>query len=472
MSSLNGNNEIINPTLARMFDERLRRIVEESYEVAFILCNKEMEEFNSSKLFDIFTQVFTTGYVLNTGYWPFFSTINGQCLCVCGRFGVPCRHVKNGNHWIDLQPIETEANGIVFYPKLYGQLNIQDYEVVVKPLDGSGGYHINVVLNIHYKRAEKNRTKKDKNCRTVKDMGYKIFPISIFSRFFMMTQFYSSSFTIVFQPNPFFNEHYGTHFKKLINLRAQEFNFFHGDQRQIWCIPYNQMPSTTFVHHQVNVPIYKFPSQLLVFNPCMIKPKNPPMRNKCIQTQTDRSNAWNNYYSRSPIRDSLMSFASSSFQFARPECDDFIVIDDSEEFDNQWPSVGYNKVIQPNPLLLDCADELAVKSEPQDPGAKQPYANWSPKTEPDSTVSDTFSNGASDQNYPILVSNAIDVEEKIDCKDENWFEKNFPPLRNVPVRAMNKREVDEEFEIIQTVIKDDVLKQEGNLDWWHKNIKN
>lgn len=314
-----------------------------------------------------------------------------------------------------------------------------------------------------------------------------------------MNQFYSALFTIVFQPNPFFNENYGTFFRKLINLRAQEFCAFHGEQRQIWCITYNQMPSTTFVHHHVNVPVYKFPTQLLVFNTTPSKNKSPLTKNKSVQTHSIQSafnnntsqNIWSNYCieESSTISESLKNFASNSLSFDNSETEEYIIIDDSEEFDNQWPNLSYSKVIQPNQFMIEynCMHATLLDNEPQDLTNKQSSKyTWSPKTEPDSTTTND-SLSKSDQELSIMVheevtpvnlnfSKAVSnvanrFDEKTDNKDENWFEKNFPPLKGLNIRKMAKSEVDEEFEIIQTVIKDDVLKQEGNLDWWHKNIK-
>lgn len=43
----------VNPCLVKTFpthEERLRRIVEESLEVAFIVCNNELDEFGPSKV--------------------------------------------------------------------------------------------------------------------------------------------------------------------------------------------------------------------------------------------------------------------------------------------------------------------------------------------------------------------------------------------------------------------------------------
>lgn len=54
------------------------------------------------QLFDIVNQIIPTGWVLSTGYWVYYSNQQGHSLCVCSRFAIPCRHVRNYDHWIDL----------------------------------------------------------------------------------------------------------------------------------------------------------------------------------------------------------------------------------------------------------------------------------------------------------------------------------------------------------------------------------
>lgn len=41
---------LLNTDLLSLYEERLKRIVEECYEVAFILCNRELEDFGVSKV--------------------------------------------------------------------------------------------------------------------------------------------------------------------------------------------------------------------------------------------------------------------------------------------------------------------------------------------------------------------------------------------------------------------------------------
>lgn len=48
-------------------------------------------------------------------------------------------------------------------------------------------------------------------------------------------------------------------------------------------------------------------------------------------------------------------------------------------------------------------------------------------------------------------------------REVNWFDKDFPPLKP----KLNKKEIDEEFDLIETVIKEDVSEKENNLLWWN-----
>lgn len=48
-------------------------------------------------------------------------------------------------------------------------------------------------------------------------------------------------------------------------------------------------------------------------------------------------------------------------------------------------------------------------------------------------------------------------------QDVNWFDKDFPPLKS----KLNKEEIDEEFDLIETVIQEDVSGKENNLLFWN-----
>ncbi|CAH0546923.1 unnamed protein product [Brassicogethes aeneus] len=117
-------------------------------------------------IFDVFNQLITTGFVLNTGYWCFFSTFKGQCLCVCGRYGTYCRHIRNPHHWIDMEPIDAKENDYTFYPKYFGSICPTDYNVAIEPINEyQPGYHIIINLTVEYKklgRGRPRRTDKDK----------------------------------------------------------------------------------------------------------------------------------------------------------------------------------------------------------------------------------------------------------------------------------------------------------------------
>lgn len=69
------------------------------------------------QIFDIVNQIFPTAYVLNTGYWIYYSSEQGHCLCVCTRYGIPCRHSANNRHWADLSPVPEEEYKCINIPK-------------------------------------------------------------------------------------------------------------------------------------------------------------------------------------------------------------------------------------------------------------------------------------------------------------------------------------------------------------------
>ncbi|XP_031353535.1 uncharacterized protein LOC116178229 [Photinus pyralis] len=47
--------------------------------------------------------VMPTAYVINTGYWVYYSSSNRTPLCVCRRFGLHCTHKSNATHWLNLE---------------------------------------------------------------------------------------------------------------------------------------------------------------------------------------------------------------------------------------------------------------------------------------------------------------------------------------------------------------------------------
>ncbi|XP_056644970.1 uncharacterized protein LOC130450532 [Diorhabda sublineata] len=391
-----------------------------------------MDEFNASKIFDIFAQVFTTANVLNTAYWPFFSAVNGHCLCVCGRFGIPCRHIKSDGHWIDMQPIAHDTCSAVFYPKRYGPILIQDYEIFIKTVDGSGHYNIGIILSLQYKENERGRLRREKAAGDTlqKNDRKKPFHVSIFSRFYTMNQYYAPFFTVMFNPSPFFFDAYGTIFKNLIQLRSKQFLSNHREHRQSWCITNSQMPSFTFIPSYVNLPVFKFPTQLYVFN--HVQRKQNRMMDKSVQTDDGQnvSGIIVNHFSLNDrsSRTSLQSSAATGFNCPSSE------------------------------------HIAAIRNRP----------SWTLNLELDSSfLSKSFDNFKNDFPFLDLPSSSMNIRQdqnqpKIQL-DENLYNK-VPVLHASSPTPMTDSEFDEEFQLTESDIKGDIQGNDGDLDWW--NIKN
>lgn len=54
-----------------------------------------------------------TAFVYGTSYWVYYD-LKPELLCVCKRFGLPCKHSLNARHCLDMSPIE-EENDYYFY---------------------------------------------------------------------------------------------------------------------------------------------------------------------------------------------------------------------------------------------------------------------------------------------------------------------------------------------------------------------
>lgn len=71
--------------------------------------------------------------------------------------------------------------------------------------------------------------------------------------------------------------------------------------------------------------------------------------------------------------------------------------------------------------------------------------------------------------FPKICSTSLNYSEAFKkpiqdtVQDINWFDKDFPPLKH----KLNKKEIDEEFDLIETVIQEDVSGKENNLLWWN-----
>lgn len=173
-------------------------------------------------------------------------------------------------------------------------------------------------------------------------------------------------FTIVFQPNPFFHDQYGTYFKKLCNLHTFEWPQSSNHHNKLYHVSIDQMPTSTLILKHVNVPVYSMPNQILGIYPSMhyIKQKYlKTKRNKTCQTPW-RTKIWNEFDEEAdsytnkvrevsnlwsyPNNSQVFIDSSSTIQLDVRSTDDpeLIFMEDSEEYDNQFPNISYNKAVK------------------------------------------------------------------------------------------------------------------------------
>lgn len=131
------------------------------------------------KVFDIFNQLITTAFIMDTGYWAFYNTTGRQCLCVCGRYALYCRHVKNSFHWIDMEDVPSDETATKFYPRYFGCIvptvnslnypksqhklliyNLQDYNFTIQPSYETFEYNITCHMSLEYKRLSRGRPRR------------------------------------------------------------------------------------------------------------------------------------------------------------------------------------------------------------------------------------------------------------------------------------------------------------------------
>ncbi|XP_074034892.1 uncharacterized protein isoform X3 [Leptinotarsa decemlineata] len=455
--------EVMSANFMQVYDPRLRRIVEECYEVAFIICNTDMEQFTTAKIFDVFDQTFPTACVLNTGYWPFYSTVKGQSLCICGRFGIFCRHVKSDFHWIDICPVENDPHGVVFRPNEYGSVHPKEYNISIKAMyeEGLHGCNITALINVYYKKNERGRHRRNSN-PTSSMQKDKIFNITLTAGYLIRPEFYPAMFTLVFQPNPFFHEQYGTYFEDLKQLRDAEWVGFCHEHQKIWYITCPQMTSTTFVMRHVNVDIYKQPSQMMAYYPYFMKSiGSKTKKNKSCQTTEDyvyrireSSKIWNYFPSDSQsISSALANLATNRLNgttqniIQRP-----FTIEESESYDSQWPVVGHNRTIRPNPSRPDNIYKIRKLSG----SSHSKIENYDPPSNSEATTPTANLSSVSDSTKKAMRKPPPPYESRVLSAE-------------LLIKDKVKTEIDEEFELIETVIWEDVMKNEEE---WYKEEPN
>ncbi|KAL1516733.1 hypothetical protein ABEB36_000601 [Hypothenemus hampei] len=237
------------------------RIIEESLEVSLVICKSDLQEFTIAKIFDIFNQILPSAFVLNTGYWPFFNTIKKQSICICGRYGMECRHFKHDYHWIDISSLRND-NSAIFRNK-WGNLTLLDFHMDLIPMtSGAAGYYCHMKLTFQYKRIEKGRPKRKKleNINITPDQP---FSIMISCRYILQREYYPALQTIMFQPSPFFYQTYGSIFPKLLKTRANLARLPAESIQSFYAVAAEEMPHFTLILQHVNLPTYQYSRSMI-----------------------------------------------------------------------------------------------------------------------------------------------------------------------------------------------------------------
>nr|CAH7755516.1 unnamed protein product [Callosobruchus chinensis] len=437
----------VDPNLLKVFEERLKRIVVESYEVALVLCN----------IFDIFNQIFPTAYCLNTGYWPYFSSVIGQCLCVCGRFGLPCRHTKTGNHWIDMRPVPHQSGG-------------PNYEVVIRSVGVNGcRYAFSLITNLQYRRSPGRPARRSpKNSKDAGDIYSQTFP-----------------------PNPFYHEYYGSYFGEVLSLRNKD-PLLANMQAQMYCMASTHIPSSTFLLQFVNVPTFNLPNQMSAYRPSALtcnQKNGSKTRNKGCQTHwksccencsglRDVASIWEPSCSEILTQSLIDLAASPSQSFVEGGTDDSLELQGSVECDNPLPAIGYDRTIRPHtiPHYPEAVPSNDVSREPRGlpvnnlQGVKRRYETVAaiPITpsmvealtksckEAYSGIRENAAQGkasTSGMSYSTALKTTKPTADQEESDDE-WFDRNFPPLKPL----ISGSYLNEELELLDSIIKEDIDK--------------
>ncbi|CAG9761766.1 unnamed protein product [Ceutorhynchus assimilis] len=242
-----------------MYEESFSKVLMESLEVGLMICNSDLHEFTAAKLFDIMNQIIPTGFVLTTGYWPFYSTDKRQSLCICGRFSLECRHNRNGTHWIDLDPIPDDYS-MLFCPGKNGPVKLTPVDIIVTPVTSPPvGFMVTLVLKFSQQEstiARKSFAKRGRPNDSKLETG-----ITICSRYTLKCEWYSAFSNIVFQPNPYFTSFYGHHVAKLLGVREQLKQNYYFNPGTMYVMN-DIMPQFTIALNRCDLPTFPSPSNL------------------------------------------------------------------------------------------------------------------------------------------------------------------------------------------------------------------
>lgn len=187
---------------------RITRLMIESLEVAFHLCNSYTEEYSLTKIFDIINSIMPTAYILNTGYWVFYSTQGGQGVCICLRFGLCCPHQRNHNHWVNMEGAQ-ETEVTPFSSTQLGKYWPIDFNIHITPMinDALRSYDVLIKMTVQSYYTQ------DVAAAATNSTA---FIICTEIRYLMTPEYYPHESKIVqFTPHPLTHKNYGKYFNAL-----------------------------------------------------------------------------------------------------------------------------------------------------------------------------------------------------------------------------------------------------------------
>ncbi|XP_066251416.1 uncharacterized protein [Euwallacea similis] len=437
------------------YRDQLYRIIQEALEASLIICKWELSEFTLAKIFDIFLQIIPTGFVLNTGYWPFFNSRKRQCICVCGRYGIDCRHSKHDSHWIDLDNISNDSSTL-FSSKL-GNLILMDSLIELTPTTaGTLGYTLNIKFTFQYRKIQqgKPRQRKDENLN-VSDGG-QLFQVVICSIFSLQREYYPAMHTVCFQPSPFTYTTYGTIFPCLLRAREPHVDHRGSTSSSLYTVVFDQMPHFTLILHQVNLPTYQCSRHIII--PAPLAHVNPgPMKKSTSSrsTQTDSLTDIQELWRCRDMLTNVMSLWSSPLPSTASEPTNSPVypLEAGAEGFCEWSEVQFKKPALPK--RKNC--KITLKAL-EGPGGNN---------------LDVFSCSYASEAKPaipalILEDNCKNVL-KIKPKEKDsfeWLHSAFP--ETMKTGAIKQEQIDEEFDIAEEFIKQERDKEV--MRWQVKHI--
>ncbi|XP_066141586.1 uncharacterized protein [Euwallacea fornicatus] len=422
------------------YRDQLYRIIQEALEASLIICKWELSEFTLAKIFDVFLQIIPTGFVLNTGYWPFFNSRKRQCICVCGRYGIDCRHSKHESHWIDLDNISNDSSTL-FSSKL-GNLIVMDSLIELTPITaGTLGYKLNIKFTFQYRKIQRGRTRqrKDENFNVAD--GGQLFQVIICSIFNLQKEYYPAMHTVCFQPSPFTYTTYGTIFPCLLRARGPHVDHKKSASSSLYTVVFDQMPHFTLILQQVNLPTYQYSRHIIIPAPLAQVDQRPMKRSTSSRsTQTDSLTDIQELWRCRDIWSNVMSLWSSPLPSTLSESinsPDFPLQAGAEGL-YEWPEIQFKK---PTPSKKKNRKTTIRALEAS--GGDYP-----------DILSFSYASMATPPKPGLILEDNCENFTNMKPKEEDGFERLHGAIpKTMKTGVIKQEQIDEEFDIVEEFIK-------------------